>query len=286
MQINENQLKTWANISAQKSSTATYKSIQHALAQHSWPYEMSYSVYLQGSYKNSTNIRGDSDVDVIVEADNIFFYDEYHSPDYLRFRKASYGWREFRAEVKSALMAHYGNNTVKESRSGKCLKVSGKGNRLNADVVPCVRFEDYYNGAHTATGIAFWTNSNRPIINFPNLHYKNGSQKNERCNGRYKPNVRIFKNARNAIGNEFPSYFLECLLYNVPPHCFTNSGSYSDNFYYVLRYLHGAVRDGSLQAFRCQNRRQYLFGDGPHQTRLDLAHESIEQLSVLWSQGT
>ena len=286
MQINEKLLQTWTNIGAKQSSTATYNSIRHALAQHSRLNEMSYSVYLQGSYKNSTNIRGDSDVDVVVETDNIFCTDQYNLSDSERSLIAWFGQGDFKTNVKNALTAHYGYNAVKESRSGKCLKVSGNSNRLNADVVPCMKYKNYYNGNHTASGIAFWLNSGLKIINYPNLHYKNGLQKNKQCDDRYKPIVRIFKNARNAISNEFPSYFLECLLYNVPSHYFRNSKSYPDNFFQILKHLDEAKIDGLLEKFRCQNEQQNMFGNGSHQTNLALAHQLIDGLIGLWHQST
>src|SRR5688500_8797936 len=37
--------------------------------------------YLQGSYKNSTNVRGDSDVDMGSVTDRVFYYDMSDLPD-------------------------------------------------------------------------------------------------------------------------------------------------------------------------------------------------------------
>ena len=109
----------------------------------------------------------------------------------------------------------FGNVVMEDTDGNKCIKVAGDGHRLNADVVPCTAYRHYLNGTYTE-GITFWTRGWTQIINFPKVHLEHGSQKNHECGGRYKPNVRVFKNARNAAGNDFPSYFLECLLYNVP----------------------------------------------------------------------
>ena len=72
MTIPENQLRTWSQLGAQARSQRTYQSIRNALGRHVWPPAMgSPSVYLQGSYRNHTNIAGDSDVDVVVESSGV-----------------------------------------------------------------------------------------------------------------------------------------------------------------------------------------------------------------------
>jgi len=151
--------------------------------------------------------------------------------------------------------------------------VSGKGNRLNADVVPSVTFRRYVGTRHIASGITFWTKAGVRIINYPKLYLENGAQKNNACNVNYKPNIRVFKNSKNILGSDFPSYFLECILFNVPTHHFSNS--YSDTFYQVLSFLEQAKNDGSLSTFQCQNEQQRIFGSEPHQTNLESVRSII-----------
>ena len=74
MAITEQQLSNWSGLGAQKGSADTYNSIKTALGQYVFPAGMNYRVYLQGSYPNHTNIRGDSDVDVVVETDGVFYH--------------------------------------------------------------------------------------------------------------------------------------------------------------------------------------------------------------------
>ena len=283
MEIPEHQLKSWSARGAQQASAETYNSIKAALAAHSWPRGMDHNVYLQGSYPNFTNIRGDSDVDIAVETSNVFYHDVPHD---LRLRLGltgggAYGWRAFRDKVKTALTSYYGHNAVTDSRTGKCLKVSGKGNRLKADVVPCVTFKHYVGTSHTASGITFWTKTGVQIINYPKLHLENGSRKNSACGGHYKSNIRVFKNARNVVDSDFPSYFLECMLYNVPTNCF--SRTHSNTFLQALQVLISAKNDGSLKNFLCQNEQQRIFGGEPHQTSLESAHSVISGLVHLWN---
>lgn len=276
MTIPEHKLQAWSKLGSQTASASTYSSIKTALKAHDWPYGMNHTVYLQGSYPNHTNIRGDSDVDVVVETSNAYYHDLItysHS--------GSYDWRQFRDEVKCALTNYFGSNKVRESRNGKCIKVEGSQYRLNADVVPCATFKRFEGLSHIATGITFWTNSGTQIINYPKLHLKNGSLKNTACGDRFKPNVRVFKNARSEMDNNFPSYFLECLIYNVPKECFSEHLSLA--FLKILTYLLDAISDGSLKEFRCQNEQQKIFGYEQHQIKLSDAVTLINELVALWT---
>ena len=281
MGISETQLSTWSGLGAQQGSASTYQSIKSALNAHSWPQGMDHEVYLQGSYPNHTNIRGDSDVDVVVETSNVFYNDaQSHLQSQLGLTGgAAYAFDEFRAEVKKALVNYYGSRAVADG--DKCLKVSGNSSRLDADVVPCVRFRHYQNTVVASKGITFWTLSRIQVVNYPKVHLDNGSAKNLQCASNYKPNVRVFKNARNRAGNDFPSYFLECMLYNVPNNCYSNS--FRTTFLDTLSYLENAKNNGVLASFHCQNEQQLIFGSELHQVDLVSGESLIHDLVVLWN---
>lgn len=281
MVIPESQLATWSSLGAQKGSADTYASIKIALEAHRWPNNMTYTVYLQGSYPNHTNIRGDSDVDIVVETNSLFYHDvpDFQRVNYGLTTPGTFSWQDFRDEVQKALSNHYGSPIV--TRGNKCIKVSGSGNRLNADVVPCAGYRTYSNSYTYAKGITFWTRSGIQVINYPKLHLANGSAKNQDCYERYKPNVRVLKNARNRAQNDFPSYFLECLLYNVPNHKF--NVNFENTFYEVLDFLDTARKTRVLSSFRCQNGQQMMFGEGEHQINIITAHSCIDALINLWN---
>ena len=119
MAIPEAQLETWANQGGTTLAQRTYASIQTALGSSiSRIRQMDFDVYLQGSYNNSTNIRGDSDVDIVVELNSVFYRDisalDYPAQQrYLaRYSTASYTWRDFRADVLASLRAYYGAAAV------------------------------------------------------------------------------------------------------------------------------------------------------------------------------
>ena len=192
----------------------------------------------------------------------------------------TYSWEDFKAQVRSALVHRFGQAVTD---GNKCIKVAGYGHRLNADVVPCSTYRHYHDRAYTK-GITFWTQGGTQIVNFPKTHLENGSQKNLACGRRYKPNVRVFKNARNAAGNDFPSYFLECLLFNVPNRHF--HVRFDETFPKVLGFLLVADEQGNMSQFLCQNGVQAMFGTGPHQTSLEAARSLLRSLTYLWANWT
>ena len=165
MAIPERQLENWSSLGAQKGSADTYASIKTALESHSFPPSMTFNVYLQGSYPNHTNIRGDSDVDVVVETDRVFYHNvpEGREREFGFSTPGPFTWHQFRDEVRRALSRYYGERTVVQGN--KSIKVAGHGNILNADVVPCTEYHEYSSPGRYATGITFFTGDNVRIIN-------------------------------------------------------------------------------------------------------------------------
>lgn len=276
MPISEQQLSQWSQIGDQAGSERTYRLIRSALDDHSWPSAMNHNVYLQGSYANHTNIVHDSDVDIIVETSNSFFSNvpsNLQSQHPYNFRDADYEFDDFRSQVFLALHNRFGNLV---SIGDKSIKVGEDGVRLNADVVPCSEYRKYVDGRLRARGIKFVTRSGVSIVNFPRSHKENGESKNARCHARYKPAIRMFKNARNAAGSKFPSYFLECLLYNVPDSLF--SSVHSSTYVSTLNHL-GSVDVSSLL---CQNQEQMIIGSRPWQISLAEVNAVLRSLRLIW----
>ncbi len=296
MGIPESQLKTWANQGATVTAKATHESIRNALSGSDKLRDKSYEVYLQGSYKNDTNIRGDSDVDVVVQLNSTFSPDTSSlSPDDLAryqaaFSDATYQWADFRRDALAALRSYYGATAVSEGNYA--LKLAAGSGRLPAHVVVCLQYRKYLrfrslDDQSWVEGFKFFTlRENRAVINFPKLHYDNGVKKNgQTCtDGMYKPSVRMFKNARSYLVDQrslgasvAPSYFLECLLYNVPDSEF--SGSYQDAFCGVVNWLAKADMSG----FLCQNGLMALFGASHEQWSVQSASTVVTSLINLWN---
>jgi len=298
MAIPEFQLETWSHQGAVASSSATYRSIQTALNAATSPIRnKNYEVYLQGSYKNDTNIRGDSDIDVVVELNATFGYDlsQLNYEQKAAFNRAyptnaTYQWTHLRDDVLQALRNYYGNSAVTEgNKSLKLVRASG---RLAADVIPAIHFLKYssFYGTQSEShvdGIQFWSgNEGRSVINFPKRHYDNGVSKHStsRTNGWYKPAIRMFKNARTYLIDHgripddlAPSYFLESLLYNVPDARF--GVSYEDTFVEVFNWLWSEAPTDNLI---CQNAVLSLFGPTAEQWSVRSANEFLAALKQLW----
>jgi tRNA nucleotidyltransferase (CCA-adding enzyme) len=76
MPIPKSQLETWAKQGAIATAKKTHESIRYALADMNLPLAKGrFEIYLQGSYKNDTNIFGDSDIDVVVQLNSTFMDD-------------------------------------------------------------------------------------------------------------------------------------------------------------------------------------------------------------------
>lgn len=294
MAIPESQLETWSHQGAVTTAKQTHESIRKALDPYTWPTGVKYEVYLQGSYKNTTNIRGDSDVDVVAQLDFPFQSDLSELTDYQKIlhkqahSDATYLWENFRADVLTALRNYFGYSAVEIGN--KSLKVVGNSNRLPADVVACMQYRKYkhfrsLNDQSYVEGMVFWTlREGRKVINFPKVHYQNGTEKNGRTSSRYKPTIRVFKNARTHLVRQSiinkdlaPSYFLECLLYNVPDRNFTSN--HQDTFCNVVNWL----QEADITRFLCQHEQFPLFGNTPEQWSSSDAQHFLNMLVYLWN---
>jgi hypothetical protein len=283
MAIPESQFDTWSNQGSITNSRRTHESIRVAIDEHEWPDNIDFEIYLQGSYKNDTNIRGDSDVDIVVQLNSAFFSNlTEEQKRILGFGKASYRWREFKEDVLTALINYYGRENIRNGN--KAINVTTP--YLLADVVACIQYRQYRSLVidDFIEGMKFYiSNESRWVINYPKIHYDNGVRKNSGTNGWYKPSVRVFKNIRSYLVNKgrlpshlVPSYFLECLLYNVSNYNFGTS--YQATFCNLLNWL----IDADFSRFVCQNEQLSLFGNSPEQWTEDHARRLLLVLSNLW----
>jgi len=234
-------------------------------------------IFLQGSYANSTNIYGDSDVDVVVLYRDTFYFDwsaltaaerQLHE---VSFTSATYQWPQLRDETLAALRSHFGNGAVTPGK--KAIKVQTGTGRLAADVVPAMQFRRYATFVDPKNltahwGIQLFDSAGNAIVNYPKYHIERGEGKNQenRTGGQYKQTVRVFKNFRNYLVGKgllaqgiAPSYFVECALHNVPDSLFM--GNLNDTLPAILNHL---LNTPSAD-FLCQNGVTRLIGTGSTQ---------------------
>lgn len=298
MPIPSRQLDGWTGQGAITISSNAYNSIRTAfLAANSPLRGRSLDIFLQGSYANATNIRGDSDIDVVVLYDDTFYKDMTAlTPEQQRlheatFEPATYSWRSLHDDVLAALRLHFGNNAVTPGR--KAIKVRTGYGGMAADVVPAMQFRRYATFVNRSDltahwGIQFFDSTGNPIVNYPKYHKDNGEAKNHttRTRGQYKSTIRLFKNFRNYLVDHrlladdvAPSYFIEGALYNVPDRLFV--GNYVDVVPRILYYLLNTPYVG----FLCQNGVVPLFGTGLTQWNENNAATFLTAANNAWNNG-
>lgn len=291
MSIPESQLQTWTNQGSVTNSSLTHTVLRRALARYNWSSVIRYTDYLQGSYANTTNIRGESDVDIVIECTSIFFNNLTNNEKQgLGLSPGKHSFDDFRDEVIDALVSYYGDEYVDVSGSN-AVKVlpSDTNNRLHADVIVCASYKHYESLRVRAEGITFWkTNNNEQVINFPKMHKTNGAIKNTNTGGDYKKTVRMFKNARrymtegdSKLKKKFPSYFVECLIYNVPNEHFYGS-TWQQAFVNILNYLIKVFDADEVDDFTTQSGLHYLIGNSSVQWSKSDAQDFVNDLVYLW----
>ena len=277
MPIPESTLSNWSHHRSGTASAQAHVAIRDALAAHSWPTEMTYKVFLQGSYQNGTNLSQDSDVDVVIQlASRLRPRVAVLGPDALQadasHRFVLERWQTFRQHALHAMRARFGS-AVTSGR--KTLKVPRGRIPAAADVVVTLKYED---------GLAFYLpDARRWVVSYPQRHHQRGLNKERATGDRFKRSVRMFKAMRNQLISRgaldpgvAPSYFIECLLYNVPDRLFRSD--LSATYVGILQWLETA----SIRNFETQSGRTKLFGSRHDQWNVDRSRQFVAGLQLLW----
>jgi hypothetical protein len=280
--IAESQLDIWASQGPTAQFTDTYNRIRDNLLDRGAPYPLADTeVFLQGSYKNDTNVYGDSDVDIVLCHTGAFYKDLSRlSPDDQRASDAAfggavtYGYADFKRDATTYITRLYNNvNAGKKA----LYTPGGNSGRRNADVLIASQFRRYYEfkswqNQRYDEGVCFFPAGGPMIENFPKLHSDNCTTKHQNTKSYFKPMVRIFKNMRNTmIGKGLladgvaPSYFIEGMLYNVPNdkfggpyqltwiNCFNHIVTADRDKLVCANYMHWLVRDSSPTSWPVAN---------------------------------
>ena len=273
MAIPESQLDTWSHLGSVTQSAATYETIRNVLADSQSPYyQRSFTIFLQGSYGNDTNVYRDSDVDIVIRLNDTYYYEnndlgEGQRANFTRaFSAATYNYNDFKADVVSWLAQKFGDAM---KLGTKAIAIKGNGTRRDADVLVCTKYRRYMadstgddNRYHE--GICFFRTDDTRIANFPKQHLDNCTTKHQLTNEWFKPTVRIYKNIRNRMVDEkvirdglAPSYFIEGMLWNAPAGLY--GVSYEDTLVKVFNWVNSADREKLV----CANDLYWLVRTGP-----------------------
>jgi len=248
-------------------------------------------VFDKGSYKNNTNVRLDSDVDVAVEFQEIFYWAATNDAAGVSGAdlgitpySGSYPPERFKDDVEHALVNRFGRSAV--ARGNKAIHVHEDSRSPAAGVVPCFTYHRYYAIGYNYRplyhrGIQIHPDSGSRIENWPEQNYERGVAKNEATGRRYKRVVRILKRLENdmvekGITAEMPSFLTECLVYNVPNQGFQNH-SYQADVRYVLAHLfNGTLNGGGSDEWVEVNGLKWLFHPTQRWSRVE-AHSFVSR---------
>lgn len=217
-------------------SVKTYQIIKEKLEQKFW---FDVDIFLQWSYSNSTNIKKDSDIDIVICYKKTYFFDisNLSETDKEKYNQnkvpATYKFSQFKDDVENYLISIFWKQV---ERKNKCIKINWNWIRVDADIVPCFPHKRYssYNIV-SAEWIQLISDTWESIISFPKQHKENWERKNQQTNENYKGFVRIIKNCKkNLVDNNkindnlVSSFLLECLIWNLPNTIFTKNNSYKE----------------------------------------------------------
>ena len=277
MPITESTLAQWSHHRSAKASKQAHVSIRKALAAHNRPSEVGYEVLLQGSYKNGTNLRRDSDVDVVVRlahkfSPSVAVLSGEQLQENASHEVAYRHWRSFRRHALRVMRDRYGDAAT----SGrKTIKLAKGELHADADLVVTLSYQ---------RGLGFYLpDETRWVVSYPQQHYQRGQKKEKATGGRFRRAVRMFKAARNQLAekgvltrDDAPSYFIECLFYNVPDQLF--KPKLAATYTGILDWL----KKANLNDFQCQNGQVPLFGPGREQWTTDKARAFVKALQDMW----
>jgi len=277
--LTDDQINGWAKPPSQTESEKCENAISQASDVLRAHFGNVITFIRQGSHRNRTNIRVDSDVDIALVHTGFEFTDPsaMSEADKAVFQAnriaAKYTFGQFKADVHTVLAAKFGGDNVQ--RKNKCIRILGNSNRVNADIVPAYEHRRLKaNGQIGAQGITFVADSGGRINSFPEQHYANGVAKNEATSKAFKSTVRVLKNIRNRLVEQgtidkdlMPSHFLECLVWNAPDYCFAHK-TYREDAISVTARVWNDMRDGTSSKYAEVNDLLWLF-QGSHRKPAD-----------------
>ena len=239
-------------------------------------------VYASGSYRNNTNARTESDVDVAIVLKDSFFYDDLPAGltrELLGFTSSSYSFDQFRTDVGAALAAKFGRGVT---AGDKAFDIHENTYRLDADVAVFLQHRRY-TGSKTPNGswqfhegVEMRPRGGKPekIVNWHQQHYDQGVAKNDATGRRFKRIVRILKRLRTEMAESsvkkecdaatpIPSFLIECLVFNVPNDKFNQvAETYYDDTRSVISWLWHRINKNEHADFKEVSGMKLLFGSG------------------------
>jgi len=278
--------RRWAQSPSQSESDRiqrTERAIREAIFASPALKQRNTKVFVQGSYRNRTNVKRESDIDIGVLCFDTFFFDIPTQTTRQTFgiTEATYDYGQFKNEVGAALAARFGATSV--SRGTKAFDIKESQSHVEADVAPFFEHRRYQSNGTYLSGVELRPDNGIPqrVINWPEQHYVNGNNKNDRTARRYRALVRVLKNLCNEMDDDgisaaknVASFLIECLVWNVPDIRFARS-TLADDLREILIYLYeNTINDSKCGEWGEVSELKYLFR-GPKKWTRQQANEFV-----------
>ncbi len=259
----------------------TERAIRNAISASEKLKNRNIKIFTQGSYRNNTNVKKDSDVDIGVLCYDTFFMElpEGYTREHFNIDPATYGYSTFKDEVGEALIKYFGSDFVK--RGNKAFNIRENTYHVDADVAPFFEHRRYSTDGTYISGVELHPDNGGRVINWPEQHYNNGVSKNTITHKRFKSLVRIIKSLCNEMDDvgiktakPIPGFLNECLVWNVPNDAFGND-TYMKDVRACLAFLFNNTRkDEDCSEWGEVSELKYLFRSTQKWTRQQ-AHDFI-----------
>jgi hypothetical protein len=248
----EDKFKRWAappgKTEEEKCSNAE-KAIRNAINASDKLNHRNIRIFTQGSYRNNTNVKSDSDVDVGILCFDTFFhvFPEGYNQESFGITPATYHYEQFKNEIGEALISYFGSGAV--YRGNKAFDVHETSYHVEADVAAFFEHRRYLADGKYLSGVEFQTDKGGRIINWPEQHYQNNVKKNKNTSRAFKSVVRIIKSLCNEMSDNniqqaknIPGFLIECLVWNVPDSGFAHE-NWTGDVRACLAHLFNNIKD-------------------------------------------
>ncbi|UEL27983.1 nucleotidyltransferase [Pseudarthrobacter sp. L1SW] len=276
----ETKLAGWTGPSSdseQEKQDRTERMIREAMQGHPGLDGCTLKVYAKGSYANNTNVRSDSDVDIVVQCNDVTYWEEAAPGVHPTSTPYTGIWTpdKLRAELASALRAKFPGHV--DTSGSTAIRIESNTARVEADVVPAFNYKYYFASGGHRSGSRVYKKDGTYLTNYPDQQLVNGRAKNTATGARYKKAVRIMKRVENGMvasnhHREVPSFFMECLVYNCPNEVLMRS-TWTDIIQGVIVHiwneLQGAEPTETSKRWLEPNEIKYLFHSSQPWTRAD-----------------
>lgn len=246
-------------------------------------------IYVKGSYANNTNVRLDYDVDIAVECQGLYYYDSEGAEadvdlarrmaksagDYVGPYGGVAGAARFKADVRATLADYFGASAIMQGKLS--LRVREKKTTLPADVVPCFEYRrltglSWQGDVEYVQGTRLYPDSGPYVHNWPNQQYECGVKKNNETRRQYKRMVRAVKRVENELVKAkkiqaLPSFFMECLVYNVDNIHFDHESYVGDMRAVLATIFNATASKDACDTWLEASEMKWLFGYGQSWTR-------------------